>query len=123
MNRDLVRKVGKRTIIVSLIIILFIFFIFQDPMKIVKGFIFGTLISILSFKLIQLTVEKSVNMDPKRARSYTISQYFIRYFIYFLVLATAALADYLSFPGAALGLLMTKFTILLSAVLDKDFKI
>lgn len=121
MNNDLVFKVVRRTAIFSLLVIGVIAFVFKEPKPIVLGYVFGTLISILAFKLLDNTINKSVKMPPAKASSYATLHYFIRYFIYAIVLGVAALANYLNFPAAVLGLLMVKVVILTSTIFDKNF--
>jgi len=122
MNNHLVFKVTKRAIILSLFIIGISAFVFDNPKPIILGIIFGTLISILGFKLIHNTINSAVDMTPKRASAYSTMHYLFRYLIYFIVLLVAALADYINFPATILGLLMVKFVILGSGIFDKDFQ-
>lgn len=122
MNNDLVFKVVKRTAIISLLIIGITAFVFKEPKPIILGYIFGAIISILGFKLLHNTINKAVEMTPGKATAYSTAHYMVRYFIYFIVLGVAALADYLNFPAAILGLLMVKFVILGSGIFDKDFQ-
>ncbi|MBU5255658.1 ATP synthase subunit I [Tissierella praeacuta] len=122
MNNDLVFKVAKRVMILSLLLIGISVFVFKEPKPIILGYVFGAIISILSFKLLHNTINKAVEMSPDKASAYSTLQYMLRYLIYFIVLAVAALADYLSFPATVLGLLMVKFVILLSGIFDEDFK-
>lgn len=123
MNNDLVFKIVKRTAIVSLFIIGIMAFAFKEPKPIILGYIFGVIISILAFKLLHNTINKSVEMTPGKASAYTMVHYFLRYTIYFVVLGTAAIANYLNFPATILGLLVLKFVILGSGILDKNFGI
>jgi multisubunit Na+/H+ antiporter MnhE subunit len=122
MNNDIVFKVTKRVAIISLLIIGISFFLFKEPKPIIYGYIFGAIISILGFKLLNNTINKAVNMTPGKATAYSAVHYMLRYLIYFIVLAVAALADYLNFPAAILGLLSVKFIIIGSAIFDKDFQ-
>ena len=121
MNNDLVFKLSKRTAIISLFIIGIMAFVFKEPMPIIQGYIFGTIISILGLKLLHNTINKAVEMTPARASAYSMTHYFLRYFIYAIVLAVSAMADYLNFPATLLGLLMIKIMILVSGIFDKDF--
>lgn len=121
MNNNLVFKVIKRTAIVSLLIIGISAFVFKDSKPIILGYIFGTIISILGFKLLHNTINKAVEMTPSRASAYSMVHYFLRYIIYFVVLGVAALADYMSFPATVLGLIMIKIVIMVSGIFDKDF--
>lgn len=120
--KDLVlKKVYKRTLIVSFFIIGISFFIFNEPKEIVQGYVFGNAISLLGFILMEKTLNRAVKMNPEKASGYTILHYFLRYIIYFLVLIISAIADYLNFLATVLGLLIIKFVILISTFLDKDF--
>lgn len=121
MNNDLVFKIVKRTAIISLFIIGIMAFMFKEPKPIILGYIFGTVISILGFKLLHNTINKAVEMTPGRASSYSMVHYFLRYIIYFIVLGVAAIANYLNFPSTLLGLLMVKIIILGSGIFDKNF--
>lgn len=122
MNNDLVFKVAKRVCILSLLIMGISFFIFKEPKPIILGYIFGAIISVLGFKLLANTINKAVEMSPGKATAYSTVHYMLRYLIYFIVLLVAALADYLNFPSAVLGLLMVKFVILGSGIFDKNFQ-
>ena len=121
MKDDAITKVYKRTLIFSFIIMGFSFFVFKNPKPIVLGFLFGLIISMLSFKLLESTINRSVKMTPARASAYSTVHYMFRYLIYFIVLSVAVLADYLNFPATVLGILMIKITIIVSTTLDKDF--
>nr|WP_300006067.1 ATP synthase subunit I [Tissierella sp.] len=121
MKDDAITKVYKRTLIFSFIIMGFSFFVFKNPKPIVLGFLFGLIISILSFKLLESTINRSVKMTPGRASAYSTVHYMFRYLIYFIVLSVAVLADYLNFPATVLGILMIKITIIVSTALDKEF--
>jgi len=112
----------KRTIVYSLFIIGIIFIGFKNPKPLVLGYIFGTSIGILGFKLLELTINKAVIMPPKKASYYAMSQYLIRYFIYGIVLTIAALADYLNFVTAVIGLLMIKIVIITYTIYDSLIK-
>lgn len=121
MNNDIIMRIYKRTLVASLFIIGFMFFLFTEPKPMVLGYIFGVIISMMGLKLIDITVNRAVKMNPERASGYTILHYSLRYFIYFIVLSIAAIADYLNFPATILGLLMVKFIIIISNIFDKDF--
>jgi hypothetical protein len=93
-------------------------FLFTNPKPIILGYIFGTLISMLGFKLLNNTINKAVLMVPSKASAYSTLHYILRYFIYFIVLTVSMLADYLNFPATLVGLLAVKIVIITSAVFD-----
>ena len=121
MNNDIIIKVYKRTLILAFIIMGFTFFIFKNPKPIVLGYLFGLIISMLSFKLLDTTIGNAVNMTPGRAQRYTFIHYTLRSLIYLIVLTVSIIADYLNFPATVLGILMVKFTIVFSNIVDKNF--
>lgn len=122
MNNDLVFKILKRTIILSLFVIGFSMFLFKEPKPIIYGYIFGALISMLGFKLLNNTINKAVLMKPSRASLYSTVHYILRYIIYFIVLLVSVMADYLNFPATILGLMAVKFVIIFIAILDYNRK-
>ena len=122
-DENIVFTIIKRTVVLSLIIIGIMFIGIKEPKYYVLGFIFGTGISILSFKLLENTINKAVTMEPSKATSYSTFNYFIRYFIYFIVIVVSGIADYLSLITAVLGLLMIKIVIITSTFYDSLKKI
>lgn len=121
MNNKLVFKIAKRTILLVILFVGIFTFAFEDSRPISMGLIFGSLISILNFKLLDNTISKAVRMPPNRATSYTMAHYFARYIIYFLVLLIGARADYLNLISTIGGLFSVKFVILSSNIFDKNF--
>lgn len=121
MNNKLVFKIVKRAIILLALIVGIFAVIFKDPQPLIMGMIFGALISMLNFKLLDNTINKAVKMPPHTATGFTIAHYFARYIIYFVVLIVAAKADYLNLIATIGGLFMVKFVILGSNIFDKNF--
>lgn len=121
MNNKLVFKIAKRTIVLVLLIGGILSFVFSDPKPIVLGLLFGSIISMLNLKLLDNTITKAVQMPSNRAMIYSISHYFARYIIYFIVLIVAAKADYLNLIATIGGLFIVKFVIIGSNIFDKHF--
>lgn len=121
MNNDLIINIGKRVVILVLLLSGIFIFAFGEAKAIVLGLIFGSIISILSLKLLDNTIIKATNMSPSRATAYSTFHYFIRYIIYFVVLLVAAKAEYLNLLSTLGGLLTVKFVIIASTVFDKNF--
>ena len=117
-KENLTFTIIKKTIVYGLIIIGIMFLGIKNYKAYILGFVFGTSISILGFKLLDNTIKKAVTMDPSKAYGYSIAHYFLRYTIYFIVLLISAMADYLSFPTTVLGLFMIKIVIVISTIYD-----
>ena len=121
MNNKLVFKIAKRAGIIVLLIVGIFAFISKDPKPIAMGIIFGALISVLNFKLLDNTVSKAMKMGRNRATGYTMVHYLARLVLYFTVLIIATKADYLNLIATIGGLFIVKVTIVGSNILDKDF--
>lgn len=118
-DENIVDTIIKRTIILSFIIIGIIFIGLKNSKPYVLGYIFGVSVNILTFKLMERSVERAVTMEPSKAYGYSVKQYMIRYLIYAIVLTVGALADYLSIFTVVLGLFTIKIVILSLAVIDQ----
>lgn len=106
------QKIIKRVIIVTLIFSgIFLIFI-KNPTKYVYGLIFGSTINVLNFRLMSLTLEKSVHMAQHKVMPYVVTNYIVRYLIYGIVLSIAAIADYLSVFTVIIGFFMVKVIII-----------
>ena len=58
------------------VIVLMLISKFSMPMLV--GIIFGSVIAVLNFRLLALTLEKAVNLPPGKAQAYTGVRYMIR---------------------------------------------
>ncbi len=115
------RKIIIRALALALILSGIILLIFPNPKQYIYGLVFSTSINVLNFRLMGITFEKALNMSQKRIMPYIMSQYLLRYFIYAIMLIVSAVADYISFYTAILGLFMVKIVILSSPFCDKIF--
>ncbi|MGL5348836.1 MAG: ATP synthase subunit I [Peptostreptococcaceae bacterium] len=120
--QDEINNVTKGIIAFDIIVlaILLITSNFNKPM--ILGLLFGTIIAILNFKLLAISVEKSVTMPQNKAQIYFSSRYVIRMIIVGVVLFVSATADHLSIIGVAIGLVSPKFVILARKLLIDKLK-
>lgn len=121
MNKDLLFKISRSVVLLSLFIIGLMALLFKESKALIMGYIFGALMSILSLYLINDSINRFVAMEPAIAARKARKGYFIRFVIYAAVLIISALADYLNIFTALLGLTMVKNCILLLNFIDKDF--
>lgn len=125
MNINLHKEINyvtKGVVIFDVIVlaILLLTSTFTKPMLL--GLIFGSLIAILNFRLLALTIIKSVDMPVSKAQIYSSSRYILRMTITGVVLVVAAKAPHLHIIGVALGLLSPKFVILSKNLLIDKLK-
>ncbi|MEF9992152.1 ATP synthase subunit I [Clostridium sp.] len=123
MNNTLekqVRDVIKGVVIIDLIAAILIIFLSSSAKEMLTGLLFGTIIAILNFKLLAISLQKSVTYPPTKAQIYSTSRYIIRMFIVGVVLFVSAKSPHINIIGTTIGLLSTKFSILgKTVVIDK----
>lgn len=109
---ELQLKIFKYTIILMVVLALILSIFIHPPLPMALGLVFGTLISMLNFRALALTLEKAVTMDPRRAQIYASSRYFIRFMTTGIVLFISIKANYLNVLGTIIGLFLIKIVIL-----------
>lgn len=90
----------------------FLFLFIKEPWPYVKGLVLGGLISILMFKHLYITINRSVEKEASRAQVYMTINALIRYLIYGVTIFIGAKADYLSLITTIIGILSMKYLIL-----------
>ncbi|SDY63444.1 ATP synthase subunit I [Tindallia californiensis] len=88
------------------------------------GLLFGTLISLLNFRLLYLTLNRAVTMAPAKAQKYTTFRYLIRYLLTAVVLVVSLRSPNIHTLGTVIGLLMIKMVVLQQSLFNdsKYFK-
>lgn len=84
----------------------------------VKGFILGLCTSFLGFIMMAQKAWQITGLDSQEeGRRLAVGNYFVRLTLYGAVLALAAHKAAISFPAAAVGLVMLKFTLVGAGIL------
>ncbi|MFN2363007.1 MAG: ATP synthase subunit I [Halarsenatibacteraceae bacterium] len=113
---EVVKLLTKRVIIVGLFLVGSA--AVSQELDAVLGLIFGMSISLLLFRLKLVQSKQAIELGSSEAEKYMRNRSFVNYFIYFIVLFVAFNNQNLSFLGAAIGLLILKFTIIGSAIIE-----
>lgn len=121
LGQNYVKTIIKRSLLLIIIGCILSFLVFRDS-SYVLGILFGGIINILSFKIIEISTKKIVNMSESKARTYATINYFIRFVIYGIVLVIASKADYINFISVVIALFTVKIIIVSDSVYD-SFKI
>lgn len=95
---------------------------FMDPLSWGLGCVLGGAFTILRLKMMELSIEKSVHMDQKKASRYARAQYIVRYLLSAAVLAAAALIPWLDPISTVLAMLTLKLATYIQGVLDKKYR-
>ena len=117
-----VNNVTKDVIVFDLIVLAILLVTSTFNKSMFLGLLFGTIIAVLNFRLLALTIEKSVSMPQSKAQVYSASRYILRMTIVGVVLLTSAKAPHINIIGVAIGLVSPKFVILARKLLIDKLK-
>lgn len=106
-----VNEVTKGIVIYAIIVAIISLFSSKVPIPIIIGVVFGSIIAILNFRLLALTMEKAVDFSPGKATAYTSSRYMIRMFIVAVVIFVSVKNPNINVLGTILGLVSTQIVI------------
>ncbi len=120
--QDEINYVTKGVIVYDLIAIILLLITSTFSKEMLLGLIFGTIIAILNFRLLAITIEKSVTMPVSKAQIYSAGQYLLRMTVTGVVLFVSVKAPYIHVLGVAIGLLSPKFVILTKTFLIDKLK-
>jgi len=86
------------------------------------GVIFGSLLGILNFYDLYLTLTKASTMNSGRASNYASFKYVIRYVFMGIALLVSIKATYINVIGTIIGLILIKIVVLITNLFnDKKF--
>ena len=106
-----VNEVTKGICIYAIVIGLASFLISKEPIHMILGVVFGSIIAILNFRLLAISMEKSVDLSPGKAQAYTGIRYMVRMFIVAAVVFISVKNPNINVIGTILGLISTQIVI------------
>lgn len=112
-----VDEVTKGISIYAIIIAVILSIVTKETIHSVLGVVFGSVIAILNFRLLALTMEKAVDLPPGKAQAYTASRYLVRMFIVAVVVFVSVKNPNINVIGTILGLIGTKIVIFIKKLL------
>ncbi|WP_303864634.1 ATP synthase subunit I [Alkalibaculum bacchi] len=113
------RTIIKRSVIIGVCLGIISFFLMDNGATFVRGIAFSLIYSLLSFRLLELTLRKSVKMHPEAAKKYVFSQYSIRYLLTGVVVYISLTNPKINIVGTIIGLFILKIVIVLSSIVSK----
>ncbi len=116
------RDIARRSLLFSLMAALAGVALARPLLPYLTGLLLGSVVSLLHFRLLHLTLSRAVHMPPGRAQKYTTMHYLFRYLLTALVLLVSIRSPLASVWGTALGLLAIKPAILSHSLFnEKDY--
>ena len=111
-----VNEVTKGIAIYAIIASLILSIVTKETIPSILGVVFGSIIAILNFRLLALTMEKAVDL-PGKAQAYTASRYLVRMFIVAVVVFVSVKNPNINVIGTVLGLISTQIVIFVKKLL------
>ena len=112
-----VKEVTKGIGIYAIVIGLASFFISEEPIHIILGVVFGSIIAILNFRLLALTMEKAAELPPGKAQAYTAIRYLVRMSIVAVVVFVSVKNPNINVMGTIFGLTSTQIVIFIKKLI------
>lgn len=109
-------------ILVICLVIFGVGIFFADPLSWGLGCLLGGGFTLIRLRMMQSSIEKSVQMDAKRASRYAKAQYILRYFLSAAVLAASAILSWLNPISTVLAMISLKAATYIQGILDKKFR-
>lgn len=115
----LCKSIISKAIIGTIVLAVCFLVLIDNWMPWVSGLFFGSIFGILNFRLLALTLEKSVSKSPKRIQVYVMSRYMVRYVLTGIVLFVGFKADYMNIIAVIVGMFLVKLAILIDQLIIK----
>lgn len=112
-----VNEVSKGICVYAVIVGLISFIISKEPIHIILGVVFGSIIAILNFRLLAITMEKAVDYSPGKAQAYSGIRYLVRMFIVAAVVFVSVKNPNINVIGTVLGLISTQIVIFIKKLI------
>ena len=119
LGENIFISIVKRALVLFAIGVGAILLLANEPKPYIYGLLFGMVINILNFRLMSLSIKKSVKLGMATAQKYTMGNYLVRYLIYGIVLYIAAVADYIDLLAVVVGFFTVKVIIVSDAFYDQ----
>ncbi len=116
---DISKGIVKCVLVLDLIIIGILLATSTFNKAAVLGLLLGSVFSVINFRLLAITIEKAVEMDPGRAQMYAGTRYMVRLLITGTIVLLALKAPYLNVITTLVGLFLSKIAALYVGIRSK----
>lgn len=106
------QDIARRLMVANGVMGLLGMLVFRPAAAFLAGVFLGTIVSLLNFRLLYLTLRQAVQMHPEKATRYATSRYITRYVLMGLVILVSLRSPWLHAAGTVMALMMPKLVIL-----------
>lgn len=118
-SQKTVKIVSTRAIFTTFILAGMMFFLIENPRPYVLGLMVGSLAGVINFRLMAMSLSKSVKLSAKAATPVFSLTSLLRYLVYTLVLVLAVQTHAFNIVTVTMGFLIVKLVIISSVVFQR----
>lgn len=104
-------KVIKTALLLDLLVVVILLATGTFTTAIGYGLVFGSVFSVLNLRVLALTLEKGITMQPDKAQRYITSRHSLRMILTGIVIFISLKATYINPVGTIIGLLLPSISI------------
>ena len=105
---DTCKKLSTVIAVLGLIALVVGLFFAGNKIYWIVGIVLGTVASLIKVYMLERTLDKAVDMDPKNANNYTRANYTMRLVVSVVIVVLACLVEQINVVGVLLGLLLVQ---------------
>ena len=105
---DTCKKLSTVIAVLGLIALVVGLFFAGNKIYWIVGIILGTVASLVKVYMLERTLDKAVDMDPKNANNYTRANYTMRLVVSVVIVVLACLVEQINVVGVLIGLLLVQ---------------
>ena len=105
---DTCKKLSTVIAVLGLIALVVGLFFAGNKIYWIVGIVLGTIASLIKVYMLERTLDKAVDMDPKNANNYTRANYTMRLVVSVVIVVLACLVEQINVVGVLIGLLLVQ---------------
>ena len=102
------KKLSTVIAVLGLIALVVGLFFASNKIYWIVGIVLGTIASLIKVYMLERTLDKAVDMDPKNANNYTRANYTMRLVVSVVIVVLACLVEQINVVGVLIGLLLVQ---------------
>ena len=105
---DTCKKLSTVIAVLGLIALVVGLFFAGNKIYWIVGIVLGTVASLIKVYMLERTLDKAVDMDPKNANNYTRANYTMRLVVSVVIVVLACIVEQINVVGVLIGLLLVQ---------------
>ncbi len=111
-----IKNLFKFVVIFNMLFALILFIFIAKPMPLFLGCVFGSSAAFLMFIELAITIQKAIMLEESKANAYAAAKYYLRFFVYGMVIFVSIKTSHINVIGTIIGLLSVKVIIYITNI-------